>query len=136
MHDTDHAVHLFGETIMFGELYRRPDDTIVPLSEQNDLVAQMGTEVFDKNHKEIFEGDRVKCVYKRDEIDKELGEKEDYAYEGIVEFRNGNYEIWNGDEFIDLVGNNEYPPREEVKTIEILGTIFDVIAPAPRKGTE
>lgn len=57
LHDTAHAISLFGETIVLGEILRRPDDTTVSLLEMNDLVAMQFTGMFDKSDREIFEGD-------------------------------------------------------------------------------
>lgn len=55
----DMAIHLVGETIMFGELWRRPDDTGVPMEEMNQVIWEQYTGLKDCNGKEIYDGDIV-----------------------------------------------------------------------------
>lgn len=39
LHDEKHSIHLFGETIIMGELLRRKDDSHVRLEDLNDIEA-------------------------------------------------------------------------------------------------
>ena len=50
VHNTNNAVNLFGETIVFGEILRRDEsDTFVKLEELNDIIAMQYTGLHDKN---------------------------------------------------------------------------------------
>jgi uncharacterized phage protein (TIGR01671 family) len=61
LHDTEHAINLFGEIIMLGEMYMRPDGkSAVSIKELNDLVAMQFTGREDRYGNEIFEGDIIK----------------------------------------------------------------------------
>ena len=39
LHDVKHSIHLFGETIIFGELLRRKNDSHVKIEDLNDIEA-------------------------------------------------------------------------------------------------
>lgn len=60
VHDTKHAVNLLGETIIFGELLRRHDDTFVTLPELAELMVMEFTGLHDRHGIEIYEGDILK----------------------------------------------------------------------------
>lgn len=109
VHDTDHAVNLLGETIIMGEILRRPDDTNVKIEELNDLAVMQFTGLKDKNGVEIFEGDLFM-------------DEEDGAY-NFVEWDqcHGGWstnEWFFGAEFVD-----------NIQEMEIIGNIYDTSSP-------
>ena len=60
LYDTEHAVSLFGETIILGAFPQRRDGSHVPLSEFNNLVAMQYTGLKDKNKNDMFGKDIYK----------------------------------------------------------------------------
>lgn len=103
IHDTSHAVNLFGETVIMGELLRRPDDSTVSLDELKNLVAMQYTGLNDKNGKEIWENDII-------EYQNDADSENDFPMvRDVVEFMHGAFCI-NGHMFmaiVDLVGECE-----------------------------
>jgi uncharacterized phage protein (TIGR01671 family) len=61
------GVNLFGETILFGELLRG-----ISIEDLNEIIALEFTGLYDKNGKEIFEGDIVKHSYDNEEFTNEV----------------------------------------------------------------
>jgi hypothetical protein len=59
LHDSDHAVNLFGETIIMGELLSRRNGGSVSLEELNDLTVMQFIGLQDKNGKDVFDGDII-----------------------------------------------------------------------------
>lgn len=99
VHDTEHAVNLLGETIIMGEILRRPDDTGVTLEELNNLVVMQFTGHRDKNGRDIFEDDiiEIEMNISRDKH-RELVEW-DYAENG--------WNDWNVycPKYVEVIGN-------------------------------
>lgn len=62
LHDTEHAVNLFGETILLGVLLQRRDGSFVKISELNNLVPMQYIEQKDKSGKNIFKDDVVRWI--------------------------------------------------------------------------
>jgi uncharacterized phage protein (TIGR01671 family) len=106
IHGPGSEVNLFGETIMFGELFRRPDDTMVSLDDLNNLVALQFSGLHDKSGKEIYEGDVVEWWDSYGVP--ELG-NDSFSTRAVVNFEGGMFQ--------PICGIN---PNE----IEILGNIY------------
>jgi len=105
--DNEHAVNLFGETIIMGEILRRPDDTGVKISELNDLVPMQFTGLLDKNRKEIYEGDWVR-------MDRGTCEKNGIA---VVSWDETGWSPWINNNLLEGIGfQNE--------DCEVVGNIY------------
>lgn len=57
VHGPGYEVNLFGETIVFGEILRRPDDSVVSLDELHNLIPLQFTGKKCFNDREVYEDD-------------------------------------------------------------------------------
>ncbi len=125
----DMAVHLIGETIMFGELWRRPDDSLVPIDEMNQVVWMQYTGLKDRRGAEIYEGDIVRIQHPHDKVVTDTGielhgefwdtlgrvfwwDHEGGWYHGHESVKDGNgrppKRMW---EYVEVIGNNYENPE-------------------------
>lgn len=66
VHGPGHEIHLLGETVICGEILRRPDDSRVPLDGLDKLEILPFTGQIDSNGVELYEGDIYEYSYKYD----------------------------------------------------------------------
>lgn len=111
LHDTNHAVNLFGETILFGDILLQPGDSYVDIKDLNELVAMQFTGVISNIGISIFEGDivRVDEYYEGDHLVKE--------FIGEVVFDLG--------EFYIRTRADKYSYCEISRPLDVLGNIYD-----------
>lgn len=101
----DMAVYLYGETIRFGELWRRPDGTMVPLGEMHEILWMQFTGRKDSNGVEAYEGD---IVQRRDGKRGEIVWQQEMCGFGIAfsDDEPGSLSSW-----FEVVGNKYETPK-------------------------